>query len=136
MSTLRVNNITDTTGGSNLNVPGTAKAWVNFNGTGTSATNQTIRASLNVSSVYKNGTGDYTINFVTAMTDANYSMSLSASGVGNGTVFGTDGYADLANVPRTAGSIRFYTVTGGLGSTSPYKADPSVVNLPFTDSFV
>jgi hypothetical protein len=47
------------------------KAWVNFNGTGTVA----IRASLNVSSITDNGTGDYTVNFTTAMTDANYAMS-------------------------------------------------------------
>jgi hypothetical protein len=70
MSTLRVNNITDNSGGTNnLNVPGTAKAWVNFNGTGTVA----IRASFNVSSITDNGTGDYTVNFTTAMVDANYS---------------------------------------------------------------
>jgi hypothetical protein len=47
------------------------KAWVNFNGTGTVA----IRASSNVSSITDNGTGDYTVNFTTAMTDANYAMS-------------------------------------------------------------
>ena len=46
-----------------------ARAWVNFNGTGTVA----IRASGNVSSITDNGTGTYTVNFTTAMTDANYS---------------------------------------------------------------
>jgi hypothetical protein len=45
-----------------------ARAWVNFNGTGTVA----IRASGNVSSITDNGTGDYTVNFTTAMSDANY----------------------------------------------------------------
>lgn len=70
MSTLRVNNITDASGGtSSLSVPGAAKAWVNFNGTGTVA----IRAQLNVSSITDNGTGDYTVNFTTAMADTNYS---------------------------------------------------------------
>lgn len=44
------------------------RAWVNFNGTGTVA----IRASGNVSSITDNGTGDYTINFATALSDANY----------------------------------------------------------------
>ena len=53
------------------------KAWVNFNGTGTIGVNQTIRSSYNVSSVTKNGTGDYTVNFATPMADANYSVSLS-----------------------------------------------------------
>ena len=47
-----------------------ARAWVNFNGTGTVA----IRASGNVSSITDNGTGDYTVNFSTAMPDANYSV--------------------------------------------------------------
>lgn len=46
------------------------RAWVNFNGTGTVA----IRASGNVSSITDNGTGDYTINFTTAMTDTNYAV--------------------------------------------------------------
>jgi len=49
------------------------RAWVNFNGTGTVA----IRASGNVSSITDNSTGDYTINFTTAMPDANYAASIS-----------------------------------------------------------
>lgn len=74
MSTLRVNNITDTSGGSSsLSVPGAAKAWVNFNGTGTIA----IRAQLNVSSITDNGVGQYTVNFTTAMPDANYCPTLA-----------------------------------------------------------
>ena len=44
------------------------RAWVNFNGTGTVA----IRASGNVTSITDNGTGYYTVNFTTAMADANY----------------------------------------------------------------
>lgn len=47
------------------------RAWVNFNGAGTVA----IRASGNVSSVTDNGTGDYTVNFISDMQDANYSIS-------------------------------------------------------------
>ena len=53
-----------------------AKAWVNFNGTTSPGT---IRSQYNVSSVTKIGTGDYTVNFTTAMTDANYSVSVSAA---------------------------------------------------------
>jgi hypothetical protein len=45
-----------------------ARAWVNFNGTGTVA----IRASYNVTSITDNNTGNYTVNFTTAMPDANY----------------------------------------------------------------
>ena len=47
------------------------RAWVNFNGTGTVA----IRASGGVSSITDNGTGDYTVNFTSAMPDASYSYS-------------------------------------------------------------
>jgi len=47
------------------------RAWVNFNGTGTVA----IRGSGNVSSITDNGTGDYTVNFTTALPDANFSVS-------------------------------------------------------------
>ena len=47
------------------------RAWVNFDGTGTVS----IRASGNVSSITDNGTGDYTVNFNTAMPDANYSAT-------------------------------------------------------------
>jgi len=57
------------------------RAWVNFNGTGTVA----IRASGNVSSITDNGTGDYTVNFTTALADANYSVA------------GAGRYADGAN---------------------------------------
>lgn len=46
------------------------RAWVNFNGTGTVA----IRASGNVTSITDNGTGEYTLNFTTALPDANYSI--------------------------------------------------------------
>ena len=55
---------------------GSAKAWVNFNGTGTVA----IRTSFNVSSITDNGTGLYTVNFATALPDANYSVVGSVVG--------------------------------------------------------
>jgi len=51
----------------------TCRAWVNFNGTGTVA----IRASGNVSSITDNNTGDYTVNFTTAMPDANFAAVCS-----------------------------------------------------------
>lgn len=51
------------------------RAWVNFNGTGTVA----IREDGNVSSITDNGTGDYTVNFTTAMPDASYATSSFAA---------------------------------------------------------
>jgi hypothetical protein len=53
---------------------GLCKAWVNFNGTSTVA----IRGSYNVSSITDNGVGDYTVNFTTALVDANYAVSTTA----------------------------------------------------------
>jgi hypothetical protein len=80
----RVTAITDSAG-ANSSTPeaianGTAKAWVNFDGTGTVA----IRASYNVSSITDNGTGDYTVNFTTALADANYVL-VGGSGTGANT---------------------------------------------------
>ena len=48
-----------------------ARAWVNFNGNATVA----IRASGNVTSITDNAIGDYTVNFTTAMPDANYGIA-------------------------------------------------------------
>tara|TARA_R110002167_G_scaffold134756_5_gene320979 strand:+ start:307 stop:1059 length:753 start_codon:yes stop_codon:yes gene_type:complete len=56
------------TGGISISAVPIAKAWVNFNGTGTLA----IRDSYNVASVTDNGPGDYTVNFATAMSNATY----------------------------------------------------------------
>jgi hypothetical protein len=58
----------------------TCKAFVNFNGTGTPA----ISAQFNVSSITDNGTGDYTLNFTTALADANYCAVGSAGRGGAG----------------------------------------------------
>ena len=83
MSTLKVTNIQDTSGGNSSTTAeiknGIAKAWVNFNGTGTVA----IRASFNVSSITDNGTGKYTINFTNALVDANY-VANGSGGSGSG----------------------------------------------------
>lgn len=68
MSTLRVNTLQNAAGTGQPAMSGAAKAWVNFNGTGTVA----IRASFNVTSITDNGVGDYTVNFTNAMEDANY----------------------------------------------------------------
>ena len=73
MSTLKVGTLQDTSGSSGSTPAqieqGRAKAWVNFNGSGTIG----IRDDYNVSSLTDNGMGDYTINFSNAMANANYS---------------------------------------------------------------
>jgi hypothetical protein len=62
------------------------RAWVNFNGTGTVA----IRASGNVTSITDNGTGDYTVNFTTAMPDANFSAVATRTLISSSTGFTTE----------------------------------------------
>ena len=59
------------------------KAWVNYKGTATRG----INASYNVSSVTFNATGDYTVNFTNAMTDANYATMVSQIRSANGTTY-------------------------------------------------
>jgi hypothetical protein len=98
----------------------TAKAWVNFNGTGTVA----IRASGNVSSITDNGTGDYTVNFTTAMPDANYSVTSNAFG------------DNLTSNPRVAAMYGTPTTSAfslwsraGSATTSGGNADSSLIHL-------
>lgn len=78
------------------------RVWVNFNGTGTVA----IRGSGNVSSISDNGTGDYTINFTTAMPDANYGVSFAWDP--NLSVTANESRAYNFATPA-AGSLRVYT---------------------------
>ena len=77
MSTLKVNTIQNTSAAHSSTpeeiAQGRAKAWVNFNGTGTVA----IRDNFNVGSITDNGTGDYTVNFATNMSNDDYAVALS-----------------------------------------------------------
>ena len=103
--TLVVSTLSDGTNSTSATNPimGSAKAWVNFNGTGTVA----IRASYNVSSITDNGTGDYTINFTNALADTNYSVAGSATydTAGWGTVEVAGG-SSILTMTTTALNIR------------------------------
>jgi hypothetical protein len=133
MSTLAANNITDaagtggptlsnglTIGTSPLAAPSgsapsyTCRAWVNFNGTTNVGGFCTIRESGNVSSVADNGTGDYTVNFTTAMSDANYiicSSGVRASGVvGSSLLTYTDGQTKTTTSVRVVNNATGTTV--------------------------
>lgn len=95
------------------------RAWVNFNGTGTVA----IRASGNVTSITDNGVGNYTVNFTTAMPDANYSVSFSGSDGDWGSVITL--YPN-ANPATTSAQVRIAN-----NSASPAAADINYVCLAF-----
>jgi hypothetical protein len=90
------------------------RAWVNFNGTGTVA----IRASFNVTSITDNGTGDYTVNFTTAMADANYSWSFG--GDQSGARLNTWGVAKTGSAVPTTSALRvqFYDDTSSAIDTA------------------
>jgi len=84
----------------------TAKAWVNFNGTGTVA----IRDSHNVSSITDNGTGEWSVTYTNSMANANYSATTANAYVGstyNITYAMISGYS--------ASHISFYTQGEGSG---------------------
>tara|TARA_R100000734_G_C3312206_1_gene103189 strand:+ start:1276 stop:1665 length:390 start_codon:yes stop_codon:yes gene_type:complete len=111
MSTLKVNNIQTASGGSNSTPEqieqGRAKVWVCFNGTGTVS----IRDSFNTSSITDNGTGSYTINFSTALSNTNF----CTSGLGSDaqTQFGAYMMDSSSNssYTRTTGSVSVYTLS-------------------------
>ncbi len=92
MSTLRVNSLLNAAGTDTPAIDGLAKAWVNFNGTGTVA----IRAAFNVSSITDNAAGQYTVNFTTAMVDVNYcaqgTSKYNASATGQNVRLGASTY--------------------------------------------
>ena len=91
-----------------------ARAWVNFNGTGTVA----IRASGNISSITDNGTGDYTVNFTTAMPDDNYVLSGAVGGTGSGSADGGISIrgSSAGSIPTTltSSAVRIYTGYAGV----------------------
>lgn len=96
---------------------GAAKAWVNFNGTGTVA----IRAQFNVSPITDNGTGDYTVNFTTALADANYAIANTVTQVNDGNTSAGSLQIRLSGTTpiQSTTSVRFQT---GYGSN--FAADP------------
>lgn len=97
------------------------RAWVNFNGTGTVA----IRASGNVSSITDNGTGDYTVNFATAMPDANYATSITSKAVsGNNSTSGQIAFADTGLT--SAVRIWFSSLTSSTAGTDRNAVSVSI----------
>jgi hypothetical protein len=94
------------------------RAWVNFNGTGT----PTARASGNVTSITDNGTGDYTVNFTTAMPDANYSVVAMGQEVAGPSLVVM--YIHRTS-PYATGSVRLSAINSSTGGV----ADTAFVNV-------
>ena len=92
------------------------RAWVNFNGSGTVA----IRASGNVSSITDNGTGDYTVNFTTAMPDANYSAACGQFGATANVIVNGEG-----NTAPTTTALR----VGGRATATSALTDVTIATV-------
>ena len=109
--TLTIGTLSDGTNSTSTTnaILGSAKAWVNFNGVSTA----TVRASYNVSSVTRNATGDYTVNFTSALADANYAVSVTTqtltSLTTNGNAFGV---IYPTTTPKTTTSARVANLQG------------------------
>ena len=91
---------------------GVAKAWVNFAGA-----SGTRNASYNVSSVTRTTTGQYVVNFATALADANYTWSVNMTGLNS-----ANGYFIGNATTNTTTTLQILTVTSGIA-----YADPTMV---------
>lgn len=81
-----------------------AKAWVNFNGTGTLS----IRNSFNISSVIDNGVGNYTINFIVPFSNNNYCFVTWTRDYNNDNTLINNGSARLGSLKTTSSINLFY----------------------------
>lgn len=110
MSTLNVSNITDgtTTVGTSYVVNGSAKAWVNFDGTGTIA----ARDSFNVSSLTDNSTGNYYVNYSTSFANTSYACPASSHAIGVAWLYSPVSY------PNTASRSQYQTDGGSATDSS------------------
>ena len=95
----------------NYVVSGSAKAWVNFNGTSTVA----IRDDFGTSTLVDNGTGDYTVTMSSAMANASYSFLGTSSQAGTGN--NGQMVSILASTAPTTTSVRFRTQQDSVGVT-------------------
>jgi hypothetical protein len=112
MSTVRADNYGNRLGTKSVPagyvVDGTAKAWVSISGKGTPS----VRASLNISSIVHNATGDYTNNYASAFANADYNAAFMNDNDGGSTTAVTLGF--IATGP-TASSGRIQVSASGLG---------------------
>jgi hypothetical protein len=103
---------------------GVCQAWVNFNGTGTVA----IRASYNVSSITDNGTGDYTVNFTTALVDSNY-VTQCTPAVSIQATRSPESFGVHNTYTPSASSVRVYNRLGGFDTSDSIPADNQYCNV-------
>lgn len=115
----------DTQGNPIINCPTTAKAWVNFTGSGTGAGSQTVNGSIGVSSVTRTAAGRITVNFNAGVfTAANYAfvgMSSQNATAGQGYVI----FQESSTAPSTS------SCTFSLSNTTNAAATATTVSIAF-----
>ena len=115
MSTLKLDTIASRDGTESTDVTnvinGSAKAWVNFDGTGTVA----IRESFNVGSITDLAVGRYEVNFTNAFADINY---VCVTGINhNSSSGGSNNYNRSAVSNAGTTSKAYYNTYGSNNST-------------------
>jgi hypothetical protein len=127
MSTLRLTTLSNLGGTASVPsetvISGTAKAWVNFNGTGTVA----IRASFNVSSITDNGSGTYAVNFTNALSDANYSVNTALGW--NGSTVSSNSVAMIRDNIAVPSTTSFQLVTAFASNGVSYDVERIFVSV-------
>jgi hypothetical protein len=116
-------------GGQSGNAPiFAARAWVNFDGTGTFSPNPStsaIRGSGNVSSIARNGTGYFTINLAVALQDTNYSAVGTCSSDTDGSLITLSTYSRSGvSTSKTTSSFVCFT-----RAETRFDRNPSFVEI-------
>ena len=120
----RTGTITDTSGNNSSTTQqifeGRAKIWVSFNGTNTA-----LRDHFGVSSITDEGTGDYSVNFSTAMSSTGYCAVYGSS---NWETNNLDSYTTMsdnnASGARTTGKLRIQAMRMRFDTSTPAFKDP------------
>jgi len=99
-------------GTSGINASRVAHAWCNWDGTQAAAS--MIDGSYNISSITDSGTGDYTLNFSTAASDANFAAT--SCGIG------TTNQSDVLCRPSSASAVRHLSRHNGSAYDNPDAA--------------
>ena len=123
-SELRVNTLKDAAGNNSIATSfvagGSAKAWADYSGSGTSYT-----ASFNFASATDNGTGDYTVTFTSAMGSGNFSIN----GIASASQIGDEYTVSFLSSDTSASSRRIFSSTNYQPGSSNGVARDNIMNV-------
>lgn len=107
-----------------VNAANSAKAWVNFDGTGTPS----IRGAYNVASISDGGVGNWSVNFQNTLIDANYATVVTIGGTASA-AFTAWGRLSSGAGAQTTSSVAVAAVGMGTGGNTYTNNDQSIVNV-------